>query len=45
MITPRRPQITEDELVKERDCVGHLLPNALRAVCSIKEDTMLPGEA
>jgi malate dehydrogenase (NADP+) len=35
---------SEDELLKERDCVGHLLPNATRAVCSIEEDTMLPGE-
>lgn len=35
---------TQQELLKERDCVGHLLPNAVRAVCSIEEDTMLPGE-
>lgn len=38
-------QISEDELVKERNCVGHLLPNAKIAVCEITEDTMLPGEA
>lgn len=29
---------SEDELVKERDCVGHLIPNAKRAVCTIKEE-------
>ncbi|EFN59784.1 hypothetical protein CHLNCDRAFT_29326 [Chlorella variabilis] len=36
---------TEEELLKERDCVGHLIPGATRAVCMITEDTMLPGEA
>lgn len=36
---------TEDELKKERDCVGHLIPNAQAAVCLISEDTMLPGES
>ncbi|KAL4421594.1 hypothetical protein ABPG75_010885 [Micractinium tetrahymenae] len=35
---------TEQELQKERDCVGHLIPGAQRAVCAITEDTMLPGE-
>jgi len=35
---------TQDELIKERDCVGHLIPNAKRAVCAIEDDTMLPGE-
>ncbi|GAB4822519.1 hypothetical protein N2152v2_009565 [Parachlorella kessleri] len=38
-------KVTEDELVKEKNCVGHLIPNADIAVCEIKEDTMLPGEA
>ena len=38
-------QETEEELQKERDCVGHLIPGATRAVCMITEDTMLPGEA
>ena len=38
-------QETEEELLKERDCVGHLIPGATRAVCMITEDTMLPGEA
>lgn len=36
---------TEDELVKERNCVGHLLPRPIAPpVCEITEDTMLPGE-
>lgn len=36
---------TQNELIQERDCVGHLIPNSDRpAVCTIKEDTMLPGE-
>jgi malate dehydrogenase (NADP+) len=35
---------SEEELVKERQCVGHLLPDASAAFCSISEDTMLPGE-
>eukprot|EP00884_Botryococcus_braunii_P011176 jgi/Botrbrau1/20059/Bobra.200_1s0063.1 len=35
---------TEDELIKERNCVGHLIPNAAEAYCEITEDTMLPGE-
>lgn len=38
-------QDSEEELLKERDCVGHLIPGAQRAVCAITEDTMLPGEA
>ena len=37
-------QESEEELLKERDCVGHLIPGASRAVCEIVEDTMLPGE-
>ena len=41
---PLLVQVTEEELTKERDCVGHLIPNAKRAVCAITEDTMLPGE-
>ena len=36
-------QESEAELAKERDCVGHLIPGASRAVCDITEDTMLPG--
>ncbi|PRW60328.1 Malate dehydrogenase [NADP] chloroplastic [Chlorella sorokiniana] len=35
---------SEQELRKERDCVGHLIPGASKAVCAITEDTMLPGE-
>lgn len=36
---------TEDELLKEKACVAHLLPNPPPgAVCEITEDTMLPGE-
>lgn len=35
---------SQEELLKERGCVGHLIPNSTRAVCSISEDTMLPGE-
>jgi malate dehydrogenase (NADP+) len=35
---------TEEELQKERACVGHLIPGATEAVCMITEDTMLPGE-
>lgn len=37
-------EATQQELILERDCVGHLIPNSSRAVCTIKEDTMLPGE-
>jgi hypothetical protein len=33
-----------DELVKEKDCVGHLIPGTEFAACKITEDTMLPGE-
>ena len=33
-----------EELSKERDCVGHLIPGSSFAACNIKEDTMLPGE-
>lgn len=36
---------TQKELLSERDCVGHLIPNSRTTpVCAIKEDTMLPGE-
>ena len=36
---------SQEELVKERACVSHLMPNAKWvAACDIKEDTMLPGE-
>lgn len=35
---------TADELSKEKDCVGHLIPGSSFAACAIKEDTMLPGE-
>jgi len=36
---------SEEELKKERDCVGHLLPNPVNdPVCRITQDTMLPGE-
>lgn len=35
---------TEDELRKERDCVGHLVPGGAFAGCEITIDTMLPGE-
>ena len=33
-----------DEIVKEKDCVGHLIPGTEFAACAITEDTMLPGE-
>lgn len=33
-----------EELSKERDCVGHLIPGSSFAACAITEDTMLPGE-
>jgi len=36
---------SQEELLKERSCVAHLVPNAKWiAACDIKEDTMLPGE-
>lgn len=35
---------TAEELSKEKDCVGHLIPGSSFAACAIKEDTMLPGE-
>lgn len=35
---------TEKELLEERDCVKHLM-GEFGGVCTIKEDTMLPGEA
>ena len=35
---------TVDELQKEADCVGHLVPGASFAACAITDDTMLPGE-
>eukprot|EP01025_Chloroclados_australasicus_P044103 TRINITY_DN4754_c0_g1_i2.p1 TRINITY_DN4754_c0_g1~~TRINITY_DN4754_c0_g1_i2.p1 ORF type:complete len:475 (+),score=60.07 TRINITY_DN4754_c0_g1_i2:137-1426(+) len=34
---------SEEELLKEKDCVGHLI-GAEIAKCEIEEDTMLPGE-
>jgi hypothetical protein len=39
-------QASEDELIKERNCVGHLIPNATAAFCDpqLQIDTMLPGE-
>lgn len=33
-----------DEISKEKDCVGHLIPGTEFAACNITEDTMLPGE-
>ena len=35
---------SENELLKERDCVGHLIPGSAPASCEITVDTMLPGE-
>ncbi|EIE24000.1 malate dehydrogenase [Coccomyxa subellipsoidea C-169] len=35
---------SEEELLKERACVSHLIPNAPPAACEITLDTMLPGE-
>ncbi|KAK9906485.1 hypothetical protein WJX75_002700 [Coccomyxa subellipsoidea] len=35
---------SEEELLKERACVSHLIPNAPPAACEITQDTMLPGE-
>lgn len=35
---------TQEELLKERDCVGHLVPGGKFAACEITQDTMLPGE-
>jgi len=38
---------SQEELVGERSCVSHLIPEARRRsppACDIKEDTMLPGE-
>ena len=35
---------TQEELMKERDCVGHLIPNSKFAACQRLEDTMLEGE-
>ena len=35
---------SENELTKERDCVGHLIPGSAAAACEITVDTMLPGE-
>ncbi len=37
-------KISEDELLKERACVGHLIPGDEAAACEITVDTMLPGE-
>ncbi|CAL8462477.1 g2010 [Coccomyxa elongata] len=36
---------SEAELLKERGCVSHLIPNAPPAACEITQDTMLPGES
>lgn len=36
--------VSADEIVKEKDCVGHLIPGTEFAACVITEDTMLPGE-
>lgn len=33
-----------EEISKEKDCVGHLIPGSSFAACAITEDTMLPGE-
>jgi malate dehydrogenase (NADP+) len=35
---------TVEELQKEADCVGHLVPGKSFAACAITDDTMLPGE-
>ena len=35
---------SEDELVRERECVSHLLPGAEPATCRITQETSLPGE-
>lgn len=37
---------SEDELAKERDCVGHLIPNQDAAACALvgSEDTWVPGD-
>ncbi len=37
-------KVSEDELLKERACVGHLIPGDEAAACEITVDTMLPGE-
>lgn len=34
---------TQDELIKEKACVGHLI-GTMGAACEITKDTMLPGE-
>ncbi len=38
---------SEEELLNERDCVGHLIPGSMAAVCRINDtgDTTLPGAA
>jgi len=35
---------SEEELLKERSCVAHLIPGSEAAACEISVDTMLPGE-
>ncbi len=40
----KKIQASEEELIKERDCVGHLI-GVSGAACEIRVDTMLPGEA
>ncbi len=34
-------------MLNERDCVGHLIPGSIAALCRINDggDTTLPGEA
>lgn len=36
-----------EELLKERDCVGHLIPGSVAAVCRINDtgNTILPGDS
>ena len=36
---------SEEELIRERGCVSHLLPNGGPAACSITQETSLPGES
>jgi hypothetical protein len=38
-------QASEEELLKERACVSHFIPNAAPAACEITLDTSLPGES
>lgn len=43
-LPPIQIKASEEELLKERDCVGHLIPGSGIAACEITVDTMLPGE-